>query len=435
MSVLQTLTANFSVLNNRHFRIYLGGQVVSLIGTWLQMTALGWVVWELTGSTVDLGVVTMLNSLPLLLLSPWAGAWADRFDRRKLIIFTQVGLMASAFILAVLVLTNSVQIWHIFAISLISGIFAAIDLPALQAFLGDLTGQNEVRRAINLQIAVLQVSRILGPALAGIVVGAVGAGIAFFLNGVSFLAVIYTLLIVRALQEQQRSGSGSALAGFQQAWQFVNSQPRIRDLVIFAMIITFFGLSIVMSLLPAVADELLSGDATTLGTLMSASGAGALLGVLVFAPLAQAQRRTGVVLSLALGAAGVGFLILGLSRSLPLSMLGLFIGGLAAPTVITTAMGLVQFSAPPEMRARVMSLFNMVSFGLQPFAALWVGSLADWIGLQAAIELNAVAMIVGAGIMLARPALRGWVNLAGQPQEPAAQPAVEPATAPVTVGD
>ena len=422
MSALQTLTANFSVLRNRSFRIYLSGKTVSLIGTWLQQTALGWVVWSLTGSEFDLGVVTMLSSLPLLLIAPWAGAWADRFDRRKLMIFTQTGMMLTAFMLSALVLSESVQIWHIYALSLVTGVFAAIDLPALQAFMGDLAGRDEMRPALNLNVSMIQVSRMIGPALAGFVVGAFGAGIAFFLNGVAFLAVIYSLLIVRARYKQERGKSESAISGFRHAWEFIMSKPRQRDLVLFAALATFFGIAIVMSLLPAVADSILRGGPDTLGALMSASGAGALIGVLVFAPLAQAQQRIGVILSIAIAGAGVGYLVLGNSTVLPLSMLGLFIGGLAMPTVITTTMGMLQFNAPPEMRARVMSLFNMVSFGLQPIAALWVGFMATQIGLQNAIMLNAVGMIASGGIMLMRAPLRNWINLPAIPTEVIVEP-------------
>jgi len=415
MSVLNTLTANFSVLRNRNFRIYLGGQTISLIGTWLQQTALGWVVWEITGREFDLAIATVLSSLPLLLLSPWAGAWADRFDRRKLLIFTQAGMMVLAFVLSALVLTDSIQIWHVYLLSLLLGIFSAIDLPAVQAFMNDLTGRDEVRRAINLFITIMQVSRTLGPALAGLVVSAFGAGIAFFLNGVSFAAVIVSLLIVRAVHEQRRVTGGSALGGFREAWTFVMSQPRQRDMLMFAAMATFFGIAIVMSMLPAVAGNVLNGTAATAGLLMSSSGAGALVGVLIFAPLMQAQRRIGVMLSVAMMAAGVGFLVLGQSSILPLSMLGLFVAGLAMPSVISTTMGMMQFNAPPEMRARVMSLFNMVSFGLQPVAALWIGFVASQIGVQAAITFNAVGMIIAAGLMLARAPLRNWVIVQGAP--------------------
>jgi MFS family permease len=320
------------------------------------------------------------------------------------------------------VLTEAVQIWHIYALSLVTGIFAAIDLPALQAFMGDLAGRDEMRPALNLNVTMIQVSRMIGPALAGFVVGAFGAGIAFFLNGVAFLAVIYSLLIVRARYKQERGKSESAISGFRHAWEFIMSQPRQRDLLLFAALATFFGIAIVMSVLPAVADVMLNGGPDTLGALMSASGAGALVGVMIFAPLAQAHRRTGVILSIALSGAGVGFLVLGSSTILPLSMLGLFIAGLAMPTVITTTMGMLQFNAPPDMRARVMSLFNMVSFGLQPIAALWVGFMATQIGLQNAIMLNAVGLIASGVIMLLRAPLRNWINLPPVPVEVIAEP-------------
>jgi len=424
MSIIGTISANFAPLRIRNFRIYLIGQLISLVGTWLQVTAQGWVVWELTGSTVALGTVSMLNTLPLFLLAPWAGAWADRFDRRVLLIATQLGAMLLAFILALLVLTNSVQLSHIYVLSLLLGIITAIDSPAQQAFLSDLTGAtDQIRKAINLNIMIVQVSRMLGPAVAGLVVGLVGAGVAFFLNGLSFGTVVISLLLVRSMQAQAKTKAGEgALRGFGEAARFVLEQPRLRDALIFAGMATFLGIAIVLNILPAVASEMLGGDATTLGALMSASGAGALVGVVVFAPLIQAQFYIGRAIAGAAILAGACFAILGLSESLPLAMLALFGGGLAMPSVISTVIGILQVNAPLTMRARVMGLFNMVSFGLQPLAALWIGWSAEHFGLASAILLNATCLIVGAGLMLLRAPLRQWEC---GPIVPIARPAAE----------
>lgn len=411
MDVIRAVISSFSVLRIRNFRIYLGGQAVSLIGTWLQVTAQGWVVWKLTGSTVDLGVTSMLSTLPMLLLGPWAGAWADRYDRRKILIASQVAAMTLAFILSFLVLTETVQLWHVFALSFALGIVTAIDMPAQQAFLGDLSGTKEVRKAVNLNVMIIQVSRILGPAFAGIIVGAFGAGIAFFLNGASFIAVIISLLIVRGAKiVGSARPNQSALGGFREALAFIQSQPRLRDLVLIAIMLTFFGFSIVLNILPAVASDVLHSDASMLGALMSSSGMGALVGVVVVAPYTQSLRRTGRAVSIALMCTGSAFILLGLSNIPILAMGALFIAGLAAPSVMTTVMGLLQFSTPPHMRARVMSLFTMVSFGFQPIAALWIGWLADKqrLGVQSAILLNATCLIVGGLAMLSRASLRQW---------------------------
>src|SRR5258708_1437696 len=185
--MFQAVASSFSVLRNRNFSIYLGGQAISLVGTWLQITAQGWVVWKLTGSTVDLGITASLSTLPLLLLGPWTGSWADRYKPRKLLIGTHVWARLLSFILGFLVLTNTVQLWHVYALSLILGIITALDMPAQQAFLGDLAGTDEVRQAVNVNVMILQASRLVGPALAGIVIAVFGAGIAFLLNRRSFI--------------------------------------------------------------------------------------------------------------------------------------------------------------------------------------------------------------------------------------------------------
>ena len=410
MTALQTIMANFAPLKQRNFRIYLSGQLISLIGTWLQVTAQGWVVWTLTGSTVQLGTVSMLNTLPLFLLAPWAGSWADRLDRRRLLIIMQSSAMLLAFVLAVLVLTEQVQIWHIYVLSTLLGVVTAIDLPAQQAFLGDLSGGTEhIRKAINLNITINQVSRMLGPAVAGLVVGLLGAGTAFFLNGLSFLAVVISLTLVRASQVQSKAKHGdSALRGFAEALSFVRHHPRLIEALMFASLGTFFGISIVMNILPAVASDMLNGDATTLGALMSSSGAGALAGVVLFTPLLQARKRLGLTLASVAIAAGMGFALLGVSESLPIAMLGLFIGGLAMPSVISTVIGVLQVSAPVTMRARMMGVFNMVSFGLQPLAALWIGWSAEHFGLHQAILLNATCLIGLSALLLLRRPLRQW---------------------------
>jgi MFS family permease len=417
--VISTLRSSFSPLRIPNFRIYLGGQTISLIGTWLQATAQGWVVWELTKSSAALGIVNMLGTLPILLLGLWTGVWADRFDRRKLLIGTQIGAMILAITLAILVQTKSVQIWHVYLLSLFLGVVTALDMPAQQAFLGDLSGMSEIRKAVNLNGMIIQVSRLVGPALAGFVVARIGAAPAFWLNGLSFLAVVVSLLAVRSSQVR----STSEAKPLRQAWegiQFIKKQPRMLDLYIFAGMVVFFVLSIVLSQLPAVASQVLNGDAETLGALMSASGAGALFGVLLVVPLTQAMPRSGLVLGVATIWMSVWLLLFSVATTLPLSAISLFLGSIGAPTVLTLALGLVQLMSPPAMRARLLSLFTMVSFGLQPIASILVGYSAEQFGVQHAIQINAVLLLAGAVIMLVfRGELRRWrVNLGAGAAQP-----------------
>lgn len=406
-SFFATLSASFTPLKDRNFRIYLSGQAISLIGTWLQASAQQWVVWKLTGSSGAISVVTALSTLPLLFLAPWTGVWADRLDRRKLLIVTQIGAMLLAFILAFLTQTELIQLWHVYALSLILGVITALDMPAQQAFLGDLSGLGEIRKAVNLNIMFLQVSRIFGPAIAGFVIGALGAAPAFWLNGLSFLAVIATLVAVRANQLRAQKAKDERGA-FRNSIRFVRSEPRMMDLFIFAILVTFFGLSIVLNILPAVADTVLKGDASIFGWLQAASGAGALFSVLVIVPIAQSLKRTGLMLAVATIWLGVWVWVFSLTTSIVPALLAMFLISFAPPTIMTTANGLVQLMSPPAMRARILTLFLMVSFGIQPIAALLVGFSADHFGIPTAIAINGIGLIVGGTIMLARRAVRDW---------------------------
>jgi MFS family permease len=402
MNVIQTLRESMSPLQHPNFRLYLGGQAVSLIGTWLQSTAQAWVVYDLTNkSEAALSIVNVLNALPVLFLSTYAGVWADRIDRRKLLIGTQVVAMLLAFILAFLKQTELIQVWHVYILALILGVVTALDMPAQQAFLGDLTGRAEIRKAINLNIMILQISRILGPAMAGLIVARLGVAPAFWLNGVSFIAVIASLVLVRAAQAQPKvDQTARPLRQIADGIAYVRTQPRMQDLFIFGTLLTFFVFSIIMNVLPAVADKMLGGNAETLGQLMSASGVGALISVLFIVPLTQALRRSGLVMLLACFWLAFWLTVFAQSRSLPLSLVALCFGSMGAPAVMTMAMGLVQTMSPADMRGRMASLFGTISFGFQPVAAVWIGQIAERYGVANAIQLNAILLTIFTGMLL-----------------------------------
>lgn len=407
LNPLQTFFASFEPLRVRNFAVYLSGQAVSLIGTWLQVTAQGWVVWELSKSEAALGIVATFASLPLLFFGPFAGTIADRLDRRKLLIATQFTAMLLAFILALLVQTHLVQLWHVYGLALALGVVGALDFPAQQAFLGDLSGMQLVRKAVNLNAMFLQVSRILGPAFAGFIIAQFGSATTFWLNGISFIPVIASLVIVRAHQVRNQS-KAHPLSDFASALRFVRGQPRLQDLLMLVILVTFFGLS-VLNLMPAFASKVLGGDAQTLGLLLAASGAGALISVLFVIPYVQVARRTGVVIAGAVMWMGFWFFIASLARALPLAMLAIGLGSIGAPAVIATALGITQLMAPPDMRARLVSLFIMVSFGMQPIASLYVGYTAQFFGVPLTIMLNGIFLVTGALLVLGlRAPLRGW---------------------------
>lgn len=381
----------------------------------MQVTAQTWVVWKLTGSEAALGTVGMINTIPYLLLGPIAGTLADRWDRRKILVYTQSIAMLLAIILAALVWTDTVQLWHVYGLALILGIVSSLDLPAAQAFIGDMAGREMIRKAVVINGMIVQISRVLGPTLAGLVVDQIGAAPAFAINAASFIAVIASILAVKAHQVPRAPGQTDG--GFREGLAFVKSDRRIQDLMILTGLVTFFIFS-VGQILPSFAERTLSGGADLYGILMGASGAGALLAVLVIVPWAQSLRRTGLMLVSVLGIAGVLIMLFSVLQTRTLALAIYFFAGMCPPIILTTNNGLLQVLAPNEMRARILSLYLMVSFGLQPISNLWVGTVAELAGTPWAIRANGIALVLGAAVMLLRPGLTGW-----EPGAPGAKPA------------
>jgi predicted MFS family arabinose efflux permease len=266
----------------------------------------------------------------------------------------------------------------------------------------------QVRKAINLNITMLQVSRILGPALAGLIIASLGVATAFWLNGLSFVAVIISLWLVTSNQVRKPHHS-DFLTEFKEGISYVATQPRLQDLILMAVLVAFFAFPVIMSLLPAVVGKVLHGDASTLSWLMMSSGVGALIGTTFLAPLTQATRRTGLVLGGIIGWVGLWLFIFSRVDWLPLALVCLFFVSTGIPAVLTTTMGLMQVLAPTEMRARLTSLFFTLTFGMQPVASLLAGYTADSLTTSTAIEVNGLLLMAGAIlIMVVRPALRRW---------------------------
>lgn len=348
------IRGSLSPLRLADLRLFFAGQAVSLVGTWMQATAVSWLVWQLTHSAAALGTVAMFTFLPFLLLVPVAGAWADRWDRRKLLIRLHLGSAAVALVLALLVSTDQIRIWQLYVTATLLGVTAALEMVSRPSFIGDLAGPELLRRAIGLNSALTQASRMLGPALAGAVITGLGIAAAFWLNAASFLVVIVSLLLIRG-NGPTDSDQRSTAHGFGEAIRFLRMTAGLREMIAISALVTLFGMS-VGHVLPVVADQVLGGQAATLGWLLSASGAGALLGTLVLVPLAHDVERVGL---LAYGAAtwvGLCQLILSMSTWLPLSLGCLFLSGLAFPVVITTVVASCSYSAPsrcdPACRAR-----------------------------------------------------------------------------------
>lgn len=404
---MRSFRETFSPLRTANFRTYMTGQGISMIGMWMQSTAQSWVVWQLSNSTAALGTVAMLSALPTLLLGPLAGVWADRMDRRRLLAVTKSVSMLLAIALALLVQADVVQLWHVYVLAGLLGCVNAFDGPAQQAFIGDLSGMHQLRKAVTINAMAIQVSRTVGPAVAGWLIGVLGVAAAFWLNGVAFLVVIATLLRVRAEQVLQAS-SGDPISEFVEGLRFIRSHARVQDLIITISLTMIFGYSSTQ-LFPPVVTEILKKGPETLGLLMGAFGAGALISALLVVPAAQRSGRIGLMLSGAVIWIGTWFFLFSFSTSLPFSVLAIFLAAFGHPMVLATSKGLLQVLAPPNMRARLLTAQVMISVGLQPVASLSLGYAAQYMGSLAAIRGNSLLMLGGAVLMLLlRPAWRAW---------------------------
>ena len=397
----------FLPLKNKNLSVYLGGQTVSLLGTMIQGTAISWTVWELSHSTQALGIANMLNFLPLLIFGAFAGIWADRLDRRKVLIFLQAAAMLLAFSFALLIQTGLIQVWHIYLLSLLLGSIAAYDMPVQLAFLGDVTEAEHVRAAVSLNNIIRQASRTVGPAIAGVIIGTLGISHAFWINGASFLAVIGSLLIVKA--HQFKPSTDKRMRGqLKEGIQYIKENFRVQDLLIVSACIPFFAMSI-SGLLPAVVTDRLHAGAGTLGIIEAAAGAGAMAGSILMVPIVGRIEKSGLAILSTMFWIGGCFAIAPYSSSVWLWTVCVFAGSMASPAVLTVSAGLLQTLAPPNMKGRIMGIWMMLSFGLQPYGAILIGYLANAIGVSQAVLSFALAIVAAAALMLVfRSGFRNW---------------------------
>ena len=393
-------------LASRNYRLFFAGQLVSLIGTWMQSVAQSWLVYRLSGSPVLLGLVSFAGQNPVFLLAPVGGSLADCRDRHRIIVTTQSASMALAMILAGLTLGGQVQIGHVFVLATLLGVVNAFDIPARQAFLVDMVGRDDLISAIALNSSMVNGARIVGPAVAGVLVAAVGEGWCFFANGLSYLAVLAGLLAMRLEVRPRSPRAGSPLAHVVEGFGFVARTAPIRDLLGLLGLISLMGTPYAV-LMPIFADQILHGGAKELGLLMGASGLGALLGALVLASR-RGVRGLGRWVSRAAAGFGVSLIAFSLSRRFWLSEALLVPVGFSMMVEMAASNTLIQAMVPDRLRGRVMAVYSMMFMGMAPFGALLAGALAQRVGAPWTVASGGAACIAGALVFGWRlPRLRG----------------------------
>jgi MFS family permease len=391
---------------HRNYQLFFGGQLISLIGTWMQSVAQSWLVYRLTGSAVLLGFVGFSGQIPVFLLAPIGGIIADKYNRHRILIFTQTAAMVLASVLATLTLSHHVQVWHVFALAAALGCINAFDIPVRQAFVVDIVGREDLVNAIALNSSMFNGARIVGPAVAGILVATIGEGWCFFANAVSYIAVITGLLLMRMMRRARVSLPGSAISSIVEGFSYVGRTGPVRALLLLLGLISLMGMPYAV-LMPIFADQILHGGARGLGLLMGASGIGALIGALSLAAR-QGVRGLGRWVAFASLGFGVSIILFSLSRSFWLSAALLMPVGFFMMVEMASSNTLVQSMVPDNLRGRVMAVYSMMFMGMAPIGALLAGTLAGRVGAPKTVAIGGAVCIVGAAVFWSRlPALRG----------------------------
>jgi MFS family permease len=395
----------FAALQSRNYRLWFIGQLVSVVGTWMQMTAQGFLVFQLTHSTAYLGYVGFAGGVPPLLFMLFGGVIADRVARRNLLVITQSTMMLLALILAALTFTRLVQPWHIVLLALALGLANAFDAPAAQAFILELVDREHLPNAIALNASLSNLATVIGPTAAGLTYAAFGAAWCFTLNGVSFIAVIVALLLMRLPVHVVVPRRQSALAQLQEGVRYTLAHPLLRTLMAAPLVAVLFAATYA-TLLPAWAVEVLHGGATTNGLLQSARGVGSLLGALMIAAVGHWGGK-GRWMTIGMFVYPLCVLILAGVRTLPLSLVVLVGVGWGGMVFYNMANTLLQTHVADELRGRVMSIYSLIMFGGIPLGALWAGTVAHFIGAPLTLVVSAVIALAFAGFFwIITPQLR-----------------------------
>jgi len=399
------LNNTFTSLKYPNYRLWYAGQLVSLVGTWAQSAAQGYLIYELTKSPAYLGYVSFANGLPTWIFTLYAGAIADRVSRRTLMVITQSGMMVLAFILAFLTFTNVVQWWHILILAFLLGVCNAFDAPARQAFVVEIVDRKDLTNAIALNSTMFNLAMVLGPAFGGLIYAWVGPGWCFTINGISFIAVILALLLMRLKPFTPVQTNNSAFRDVKEGLKYVFNHPSVKMLIFNLSIITLLGLGIA-ALIPAWSVEVLGGNATTNGFLMAARGIGSLIGALMIAALGR-MRFHGKLWTINSILLPISMIIFAFMQWMIPSLLAMALMGFAFMMIVNLSNSMVQTRIADEMRGRVMGVYTLFFFGAMPLGSLISGWTADIIGEPLTVIISALILLVFAvWVIWQRPALR-----------------------------
>jgi MFS family permease len=388
-------------LRHRNFQLFFAGQLISLIGTWMQTVAQSWLVYRMTNSALLLGTVGFSSQIPVFLMAPIGGIVADRFNRRRVVIATQIASMILAGILAALTLTHRIQVWQIMVLAAGLGVVNAFDIPARQAFLIDMVGREDLMNAIALNSSMFNGARIIGPAVAGILVASIGEGWCFFANAVSYIAVIAGLLLMRIEHPVKLATKGSPLENVLEGFAYAKNTGPIRAILLLLGLVSFVGMPYTV-LMPVFADKILHGGARALGVLMCSTGVGALLGAASLAARVGV-RGLGRLIAICSAGFGLSLVLFAFSRIFWLSAVLLLPVGFCMMVQMASSNTLIQSMVPDHLRGRILAVYSMMFMGMAPFGALSAGAIAHHIGAPWTVAVGGVACTAGAVLF--------WVKL------------------------
>jgi MFS family permease len=381
-------------LRHRNFKLFFFGQGISVIGTWMTRLATTWLVYRLTHSALLLGIVTFAGQIVAFALGPFAGVWVERLSRRKLLVWTQTAACLQSLALAALTLAHVINLGEIIALAALQGLINAFDMPGRQSFLVQMVDdQNDLSNAIAINSSMVNGGRLIGPAMAGLVIAAVGEGWCFLIDGISYLAVIASLVMMHIVSPINRRNATSMLEQMREGWNYVRTFWPIRTILLLFALISLMGYPY-MVLLPIFAAQVLHGGPATLGWLTGASGIGALVSAL---SLAVRKSIVGLTRMLQIAAAmlGCALMLFGLSHTLWLSLALMVLAGFGLIQVASVSNTIIQSLVPEDKRARVMSYYTMAFFGAAPFGSLLAGALAHWIGAPHTVILTGAFCVAG----------------------------------------